>query len=173
MYIEGINPNRVFELADLPPAVNAVQPLQDGYGQALALGTRGRDQLGNSYILLAAGAAIATQGNIGFWDEAFAFTLLSTANDVGGTPVAGNIGLPTALGQRFWAIVEGMGPARVLANAAADARLNTTATAGALDDDGTAAAFAIEGLHLMTANGGATASVLARYSNPHVDSVAL
>jgi hypothetical protein len=172
MYIEGINPARVFEAADLPPAVNAPQPLPDSYGQAFALGTRGRDQSGNSYILLQSPAAIATQGNIGFWDENFLFTLLSTGNDVGGISLAGNFGLPTLAGQRFWALVEGMGPVRVNAAVAADAALFPTATPGALDDVSPGAgAFAVEGLNPMVASGGA-ASINARYFNPHLDASA-
>lgn len=172
MYIEGINPNRVFEATDLPPAVTAVQPLADSYGQGFALGTRGRDQAGSSYILLSAAAPIATQGNVGFWDEGFAFTLMGTGNDVGGTPLAGNVGLPTAAGQRFWAIVEGMGPLRVNAAVVADAALFPTATPGALDDVSPGAgAFPVEGLNPMVASGGA-ATITGRYSAPHLDATA-
>lgn len=167
MYIEGINPSRVFTANELPPAVNAPQGFDGGYGEALALGTRGRDQTGNSYILLQSPAAIATQGNIGHWNENFLFDLVATDDDIGGTPLAGNFGLPTAAGQRFWAVVEGMAPARALLAVVENARVNTTATPGAVDDDATIGAFAIEGLHFMVAATG-LGSFQARYSNPHL-----
>ncbi len=57
---------------------------------------------------------------------------------------------------------------RVLASAAADARLNTTATAGALDDDGTATTKEILGIALTTANGGSTALTAAMLNFPAV-----
>jgi hypothetical protein len=62
---------------------------------------------------------------------------------------------------------------RVLASAVAQARLNTTATAGAVDDDGTATNFAINGLNITTTNGGATASVAGYLSYPTLATVAL
>lgn len=57
---------------------------------------------------------------------------------------------------------------RVLASAAANARLNTTATAGALDDDATTGAKEILGIALTTANGGSTALAAAMLNFPAV-----
>lgn len=173
MYIEGIDPNRIFTSDEVPPAVDATS-FEGGYGEALALGTRGRDDLGNSYILLEAGAAISEKGYVGSWDENFEFTLVDTSNDVPGLPLAANVGLPEADGDRFWAIVEGIGDLRVLADAAADSALNTTGTAGVLDDDGSTDAFIVEGLHLMTGEPDSSqSSVQARYMNPHLASAAI
>lgn len=173
MYIEGINPRRVLEAADLPPSVSAGQPLPDAGGESLALGTAGRDQTGNEYILLQSGGALAVQGLALSWDAAHVASEITTVNLTGpplraGRPIAFNFGLPTAAGQRFWALRAGQGPVRVLASAAANARLNSTATAGALDDDGTAASFVIEGVAPTVVNGGAPASVNAIVGYPHV-----
>jgi hypothetical protein len=173
MYIEGINPTRVLTAADLPPPVNAPQPLPDAGGESLALGTVGRDQTGNAYILLQSAAAIAVQGQAILWDAAYVVTEITTALLTGpplrgGRPLAFNFGLPTAAGQRFWALTAGQGPVRVLASAVANARLNSTATSGVLDDDGTAGSFVIEGVTLTVTNGGAPASVNAILRDPHV-----
>lgn len=170
MYIEGINPRRVLEAADLSPPVNAGQPLPDAGGESLALGTRGRDQTGNSYILLQAAGALPLQGNVGVWDENFLFTPVASATlNIAGAPLAGNFGQPTAAGQRFWAVVEGMAPARANGAAVENALLSTTATAGAVDDGGVAGSWDIQGLQFMVA-AGAPGSFQARYMNPHVNS---
>lgn len=54
-----------------------------------------------------------------------------------------------------WFQVFGKGSVRTLASAAKGTRLNSTGTAGAVDDDGTAGSEAILGLTLGTASGGA------------------
>lgn len=57
-----------------------------------------------------------------------------------------------------WFQVFGKGSIRTLASAAKGTRLNSTATAGCLDDDGTAGAESIIGAVLYTATGGAEAT---------------
>jgi hypothetical protein len=57
-----------------------------------------------------------------------------------------------------WFQVYGKGSLRTLASAAKGTRLNSTATGGALDDDGTAGSEAIFGVVLGTATGGAEAT---------------
>lgn len=57
-----------------------------------------------------------------------------------------------------WFQIYGKGSIRTLASAAKGTRLNTTGTAGALDDDGTASSEQIIGLVIMTATGGAAAT---------------
>jgi len=63
-----------------------------------------------------------------------------------------------ATGQSGWFQILGKGSVRTLASAAIGTRLNTTATAGVVDDDGTAASRAINGIVLKTATGGAEAT---------------
>lgn len=57
-----------------------------------------------------------------------------------------------------WFQVYGRGSLRTLASAANGTRLNSTGTAGAVDDDATTGSEAIEGLVLGTATGGAEAT---------------
>lgn len=57
-----------------------------------------------------------------------------------------------------WFQVYGKGSLRTAASAAIGTRLNTTATGGQVDDDGTASSEQIVGLVLMTATGGAAAT---------------
>ena len=57
-----------------------------------------------------------------------------------------------------WFQIYGKGSLRTLASAAKGTRLNTTGTAGAVDDDGTAGSEQIVGLVLYTATGGAAAT---------------
>lgn len=80
---------------------------------------------------------------------------------------AGTAGFGTRLGaaqaaladnQYGWFQVYGRGSLRTLASAAVGTRLNTTATGGAVDDDGSAGSEAIFGLVLNTATGGAEAT---------------
>lgn len=54
-----------------------------------------------------------------------------------------------------WFQVYGRGSVRTLASAAIGTRLNTTATGGALDDDGTVGAEVINGIVIQVASGGA------------------
>ena len=57
-----------------------------------------------------------------------------------------------------WFQIYGKGSIRTLASAAKGTRLNTTATGGALDDDGTASSEAINGIVLLTATGASAAT---------------
>lgn len=57
-----------------------------------------------------------------------------------------------------WFQIYGKGSLRTLASAAIGTRLNSTATGGALDDDGTSGAEQIMGVVLGTATGGAAAT---------------
>lgn len=74
----------------------------------------------------------------------------------------------SATAQFGWVQVYGPSSVRVLANAAQNTILNTTATAGVLDDDATAGAEVIDGLVLNATNGGATAAVAASLNYPFV-----
>lgn len=162
MYTLGVNPTAV-----ITPVTNTAN--LDGGGVILAPGTLAANQDGNIYILLVAAGAIASTGLVGFWDENFAFTLISSSNDYGGAPLALNRGTPTASGQYFWAQVYGQGIVQCAAAAAADAVLATSGTAGKVDDV-VATFFPIEGLTLMAAAGGEV-SAAARISWPHTAAI--
>lgn len=72
-----------------------------------------------------------------------------------------------------WLQTYGKATVRTLASAARGTRLNTTATAGVLDDDGTAGSEQIAGVCLGTATGGAEANNADAYLNYPVVSVTL
>jgi hypothetical protein len=92
----------------------------------------------------------------------FDFAMASTTNTAPGASGFGSrVGAAQAAladNQYGWFQIFGKGSLRTLASAAKGTRLNTTATAGAVDDDGTAGAEAIVGVVLGTATGGAAAT---------------
>jgi hypothetical protein len=67
-----------------------------------------------------------------------------------------------------WVQVYGQATVRVLASAAQNTILNTTATAGVLDDDATSGAEVIDGCVLNATNGGATAATACTLNFPFV-----
>lgn len=138
-----------------------------GDSKAFGLGDRYVDDSGREYVYVSASGAL-TAGFACFFDTAYSATMLSTSNDARGNLV----GVPLATfatGEQGWLQVKGPSTVRVLASAAANVRLNTTATAGALDDDGTVGAMQVQGVYLTTANGGAAANVAAILNYPYVD----
>ena len=92
----------------------------------------------------------------------FDFAMASTTNTAPGASGFGSrVGAAQAAladNQYGWFQIFGKGSLRTLASAAKGTRLNTTATAGAVDDDGTASSEAIFGVVLGTATGGAAAT---------------
>lgn len=120
-------------------------------GRGFGVGDTYVDQLGNGYTFIQAGAAITGAGFVVRFGVDFQATMLSTANDARGDRVGVALGA-IASGEFAWVQTSGVfANVQVLASCAANTRLNTTATAGALDDDGTAGSFAIEHLVLTTA----------------------
>lgn len=99
-------------------------------------------------------AVVESTGNI--------FQHITTANTAAGQNGHGaRVGVAQAAmatNQYGWFQVYGKASLRTLAACAKGTRLNTTATAGAVDDDGTAGARAINGAVLGTATGGAEAT---------------
>lgn len=88
------------------------------------------------------------------------FSMITTTNTAAGQlgghgSRVGAAQAAMATGDSGWFQVVGRGSLRTLASAALGTRLNTTATAGALDDDGTGSSRAINGVVLKTASGGA------------------
>jgi hypothetical protein len=92
----------------------------------------------------------------------FDFAMATTTNTAPGASGFGSrVGAAQAAladNQYGWFQIFGKGSLRTLASAAKGTRLNTTATAGAVDDDGTASSEAIFGVVLGTATGGAAAT---------------
>jgi len=102
----------------------------------------------------------------------FDFAMVTTANTAAGQNGHGSrIGvaqIALADNQYGWFQVYGKGSLRTAGAAAKGTRLNTTATAGALDDDATASSRAINGVVLGTATGGAATGPDAVFSYPTV-----
>ena len=92
----------------------------------------------------------------------FDFAMATTTNTAPGAAGFGSrVGAAQAAladNEFGWFQIYGKGSLRTLASAAKGTRLNTTATGGAVDDDGTASAEAIVGLVLGTATGAAAAT---------------
>lgn len=146
---------------------NLDETYASGDAKSFGLGDRFIDDSGKEYVFVTASAAI-TANFVCFIDSSYSATMLSTSNDARGNLV----GVPLATfasGEFGWLQVKGPSTVRVLASAAANVRLNTTATAGALDDDGTVGAMQVQGVYLTTANGGAAANVAAILNYPYVD----
>lgn len=137
-------------------------------GRGFSLGDRFNDQDGKEWVFVKASGAITGAGYVCYFDTAYSASMLSTSNDARGNLV----GIPNvAFADTEYGWIQTKGPAnvRVLASAAANTRLNTTATAGALDDDGTVGSMQVQGVYLTTANGGATASTAAVLNYPFID----
>jgi hypothetical protein len=134
------------------------------------LGTRHVDQTnGKEYIYLKADAGGVTGAGyaVGYEPDDFVADMLDT------TMSATAIGLPVAIASAavtasyyFWGQIYGPASIRVAASAAKGVRLNTTGTAGQLDDDGTASAEPVVGLALTTANGGSAATAAGSLAYP-------
>lgn len=122
------------------------------------LGTRHYDpNTDKEWIYVQADAGGVTgAGYVVLVDEAYAADMIDTTNSatafgqlVGVSPIA------VAASGYFWAQIGGVASVRVNALAAANVALNTTATAGQIDDDATGGAEVVDNIVLTTANGGA------------------
>lgn len=103
----------------------------------------------------------------------FIFTAIDTTQTTPGTAGPGTrVGAAQAAlsaNQFGWFQIYGKGSLRTLASCAKGTQLNTTGTAGAIDDDATAGSEVINGLVLMTSTGGAAATNAdAMFSYPSV-----
>lgn len=116
------------------------------------VGTRARGANGSEYIYVKASSAIA-QYDVATFDETHNTTVapLGTANDARGDR-AGVASVAIASGSYGWLQIYGYAAnINVLASCAANVRLNTTGTAGSLDDDGAVGSMQVEGIYLTTA----------------------
>lgn len=135
------------------------------------LGARFRDEVnGKEYVYVQSDAGGVTgAGYVVLINRTFAADMIDTTNSatargllVGVAPAA------VAASGYFWAQVWGAASIRVAASAAAAVALNTTATAGQVDDDATTGAEVVENLVLTTANGGAAGTAAGFLTYPTV-----
>lgn len=133
---------------------------------AFRLGTvGGYDDPTNGYQEFVYGRADGAVTGLGYLcveATGFDFAMATTTNTAPGASGFGSrVGAAQAAladNEYGWFQIYGKGSLRTLASAAKGTRLNTTATAGAVDDDGTAGAEAIVGVVLGTATGASAAT---------------
>jgi hypothetical protein len=133
---------------------------------AFRLGTLGGyDDPVNGYqefVYGRADGAVTGAGYLCVEATGFDFAMATTTNTAPGASGHGSrVGAAQAVladNEYGWFQIYGKGSLRTLASAAKGTRLNSTATAGAVDDDGTAGSEAIVGVVLGTATGGAAAT---------------
>lgn len=134
-------------------------------GKTFGLGDRSTSDAGKEYVYVLAGSAI-TANFFCKIDSAYTADMLSTSNDSYGTLV----GVPEAAiasGSYGWLQVKGPATVQVSASCAANVRINTTATAGQLDDDGTALSFPVFGVALTSARAASAGTAPAVLNYPY------
>lgn len=136
-------------------------------GKGFGLGDFHRDDTGRGFVYVQASAAVAASDVVQI-TSAYAIATVTTANSLRGTKI-GVAPVAFAADDYGWVQVDGPATANVLANCAANVRINTTATPGKLDDDGTAGAKQIQGIVLTTANGAGANARAAILNYPYVD----
>lgn len=156
-YIIGITPSQVWTSTETPP----FKP-----------GQRGQDSAGNEYLFVQADSGGVTQYYAAVvTSTAFVVDMIDTTNSAPGAQAGAPVVVPQvaiAASGYGWGLVNGVGSVRTAASAAKGTLLNTTATAGQLDDDATAGAEVINGIALTAATGGAAASTVAYLTYPSV-----
>lgn len=114
------------------------------------------------FIYGRANGAVTAAGYLCVEITGFDFAMASTTNTAPGESGFGSrCGAAQAAladNEYGWFQIYGKGSVRTLASAAKGTRLNSTGTAGAVDDDATASSEAIVGLVLGTATGGSAAT---------------
>lgn len=146
-----------------------VKLLETSTTQLFALGEIAEGNAGTEWEYVQASGAI-TANHVVFIDETGQAAMLSTSNDARGDKV-GVAGVAFADNEYGWICRKGAINVQVTASAAANTQLNTTATAGQLNDDATSTTYSIDGLFLTTARGGTDGTAPAMLNYPIVGAV--
>lgn len=156
-YVIGITPSLVWTSTETPP----YRP-----------GQRGKDDDGNEYLFVQADSGGVTQYYAAVvTSTSFVVDMIDTTNSAPGAQAGGIVCVPQvaiAASGYGWGLICGVGSVRTAALAAKGTLLNTTATAGQLDDDATAGAEVINGIALTAATGVAAAATSAYLTYPTV-----
>lgn len=135
-------------------------------------GSGSQDNSTKIYMYVEAGEAITGDGYVVLVDgSAFTAVQATTTAAAPGTGTGKAVGVARAAiasGGFGWVQIYGSGVVRVSALAVAYTRLNTTATAGQLDDDATVGARVIDRVVLDVTAGGAAGTVAAWINYPTV-----
>lgn len=161
MYIAGIDPTSVKTSTEGPEfKVGSI-----GWNQTSA-GPKGYIYVQDS------GSGLTGDGYVCDIDgSAFTAVLSTTTTTAPGTGAGKLVGVcraAVAASGYGWLQIFGAGTVRVAASAAAYTLLNSTATAGQIDDDATAGAEVIDGIVLDVANGGAAGTAAGWINWPKV-----
>lgn len=146
MYQFGIDPTKVSTSAEFEVGTVAFNSTDAG---------------AKGYIYVQANGAITGDGYVCDIDgSSFDAAMSTTTTTAPGTGQGKAVGIARAAfadNEYGWLQVYGAGTIRTSASAAAYTNLNSTATAGQVDDDATAGAEVIDGITLDVATGGAAA----------------
>lgn len=144
----------------------SVSDLEEGKG--FGLGDRYCDSAGKQYIWVQADGAISAN-DVVVVSEAYQADQIDTTNSAGA--LGDRVGVaPYAFADDDygWIQVEGPCTVNVGSSCAANTKLNTTATAGRVDDDATAGAETVHGLYTTGAESSNEAAGIL-VSQPHID----
>lgn len=158
MFTIGINPTQVWTSSETP---------------SHAVGTLAADHQGRLYRMVQADAGGVTgAGYVCLIKADGSADMIETTNSAPGTGVGLPVGVAMAAiaasGYGWLCVYGNAVPTRCAASAAKGTRLNTTATAGQLDDDATAGAEAIAGIGLEAANAASAGNANASLAFPTV-----
>lgn len=135
-------------------------------GKGFGLGDKYVDHTGKEWVFVLAGGSIA-QYDVAVFDEVYGALALSTSNDARGDLV-GVAPVAIASGSYGWLQTVGPCTMNVLASCAANVRINTTATGGSLDDDGTVGSMAVDGIYLTAARAASNGSAAGILNSPQI-----
>ncbi len=163
MYLSGIDPTKI-------SAGTADDMAVAQLGQ-LAFNTTSAGIKGYIY-LKDSGSGVTGDGYVVDIDgSAYTGVMTSTTTSAPGTGAGKSVGVARAAvtaNYYFWAQIYGPGVVRTAASCAAYTLINTTGTAGQLDDDATAGAEVVDGIVLDVATGGAAATTAAWINWPKI-----
>lgn len=157
MYIAGIDPTRVWASTEVPEfglGDIGANKTTEGVKWYMFVQADSGGVTGDGYV-----AIVDSSSN-----QAVMVTTTNSAPGVGAGKVLGCARAVIPANSFFWLQVGGRGSIRVAASCAAYTILNTTATAGQLDDDATVGSEVVDGAVLDVANGG-SAGLVAGYLN--------
>lgn len=120
-----------------------------------ALGTTVKLEEGGEAIYVQANGALTGEGYVALIDKDFQAALVDTTNSATAFGLRVGVAQIAFVDNDFgWLVTKGETLVRVAANCAANVRLNTTGTAGQIDDDGTGGSEIVLGAALTVARGG-------------------
>ena len=137
-------------------------PAQVDEDRVFDLGTTLTDHLGEEYVYVEADAAITVNMVVVIEDDWGARGITTATAESGNIMAVAKVAIPND--EFGWVSRKGEGLITVAASCAADAILNTTTTAGRLDDSGGEASNGE--IRLQAARGGSAGTAMARWAYP-------